>query len=50
MSGQKAQISNFINFTKRGVYQMQFELRDPMVPFIFFVCDVWNMLKDAFKL
>ena len=49
MSGQKSQISNFKNVNKQGIYQMQFKLRIPMVPFIL-LCDVRNMLKYAIEL
>ena len=48
-SGQKGQISSFINVNKKGIYQMQFKLRNPMVPFIL-LGDVRNMFKYAFKL
>ena len=30
----KGQMSNLINVNKKGVYQMQFELKNPMVPSI----------------
>ena len=43
-SCQKGQISNFINVNRKGIYQMQFKLRIPMVPFIL-LCDVWDVLK-----
>ena len=48
-SGQKGQISDFINVNKKGIHQMQFKVRNPMVPFTL-LCDVRNMLKYAFKL
>ena len=35
--------------TKSGVYQMQFELRNPLVPLIL-LYDVWNMFRYAFDL
>ena len=47
MSGQGqfkgGQISNLINVKKKGIYQMQFELRNPMVPFIL----LWQRPKHA---
>ena len=42
-SGQKGQISNYINVSKKGIHQMQFKLRNPMVPFML-LCNVRNML------
>ena len=46
---KKGQISNFKNVKKKGIFQMQFELQNTMVPFIL-LCDVRNMLKYAFEL
>ena len=48
-SGHKDQISNFINFNKKGIYQMQVKLRIPTVHFIL-LCNVRNMFKFAFEL
>ena len=47
--GQKGQISNLINVNKKGIYQMQFEHRNPMVPFIL-LYNARYMLKYAFQL
>ena len=35
-------------FNKKGAYQMQFELRNTMVPFIL-LYDVKNVLKNGFE-
>ena len=46
---KEGQSSNFMNVNKKGAYQMQFELRNPIVSFIL-LCDDWNMPKCAFGL
>ena len=43
---KKGQTSNVINV---NIYQMQFKVRNPMVPLIL-LCHVRNMFKYAFKL
>ena len=43
-SGRKCEISSFIKANKKGVYQMPFELMNPMVPSNL-LCDFWNMLQ-----
>ena len=42
-------LTKILKLHHKGVYQMQFELRHPIVPFIL-LCDVWNILKYAFEL
>ena len=46
-SGQKGHMFNFINVNKKRYYQMQFELKNPMEPFIL-LCDVRKMLKYTY--
>ena len=48
LSGQKRSNLKMKFFNKKGAYQMQFELRNTMVPFIL-LYNVKNVLKNEFE-
>ena len=45
-SSRSRKKSNFLDINKKGIYQNQFELRNPVVHFIL-SCEVWKIEETA---